>query len=143
MAGPGSTLYNSDMKGSPLTIGCIAVLLPLVLLRAATPTNFAGEYADKKFMNGQAVLQLSLDQNGNTVTIFFTGVRSDGQGAAPEINATGNVIGKGTVEFKFQDDLKNSGTGTIARAGDDVTVSIKPTRVADPRCLQFYKQNMR
>jgi hypothetical protein len=130
------------MKRLPLiTLAAAASLLPLVLVYAAGE-NFTGEYADKKFMNGQAVLQLSLEQNGNKVTIFFSGVRNDGQGAAPEINAVGTVNGN-TVQFKFQDDLKNSGTGTITKAGEDVLVSIKPTKVADARCMQFYGQNMR
>ena len=93
-------------------------------------------------MNGQAVLQLSLEQTGNKVTIFFSGVRHDGQGAAPEINATGTVSGS-TVQFKFEDDLKNAGTGTITRSGDDMLVSIKATKVADARCMQFYGQSMR
>src|SRR6185295_13016067 len=110
---------------------------------AADSPNFAGEYADKKFMKGQGVLQLSLEQTGNKVSIFFSGVRNDGQGAAPEINATGNVTSKGVVEFKFQDDLKNSGNGSITKAGEDVVLSIKPTRVADSRAMPFYGQNMR
>ena len=120
-----------------------ALVASSFLSLAADPPNFAGEYADKKFMKGQGVVQLSLEQTGNKVSIFFTGVRNDGQGAAPEVNATGNVTSKGVVEFKFQDDLKNSGTGTITRAGDDVLVSIKPTRVAEPRAMPFYGEKMR
>ena len=107
------------------------------------PANFAGEYADKQFLNGQAVFQLSLEQSGKDVWVFFSAVRNDGQGAAPECNAAGKVTGKGTVEFKFSDNLKNSGTGTITKAGDDAVLTMKTTRVADSRCLQFYKQNMR
>lgn len=110
---------------------------------AAGSADFTGEYADKNYLKGQAVVQVSLEQSGKSVTIFFAGVRKDGQGAAPEINATGTVSGNGAVEFKFTDDVKNSGTGTIRKAGDDVLVSIKATRVADSRCLQFYKENMR
>lgn len=117
------------------------LLLPLLLADAATE-NFAGEYADKKFMNGQAVLQLSLEQTGNNVTIFFSGGRNDGQGAAPEINATGTVS-SGKVQFKFQDEMNNAGTGTITKSGEDVLVTIKPTKVVDSRCMPFYGQNMR
>jgi hypothetical protein len=129
------------MKRSPLTIA-IVIGLVSIAFGAGGPANFTGEYADKKYMNGQAILQLSLEQTGNNVSIFYSGVRNDGQGAAPEINATGVVSG-GSVQFKFQDDLKNAGTGTITRAGDDMVVSIKATKVVDPRCLQFYKQGLR
>src|ERR1051325_6442575 len=79
---------------------------------SAAIENFAGEYADKKFMNGQAVVQLSLEQTGRNVTIFFSGGRNDGHGAAPEINATGTVNG-GKVQFKFTDEMNNAGTGVI------------------------------
>ena len=89
------------------------------------------------------MLQLSLEQQGKKVAIFFSGVRNDGQGAAPEFNTGGTVSSKGIVEFKFEDDLKNSGTGTISRAGDDVIVSFKPIRVADSRAMMFYGKNMR
>ncbi len=131
------------MKRSLLILISIGLTTLHGIGRAADSSSFAGEYADKKFMKGQAVLQLSLEQNGNKVAIFFSGVRNDGQGAAPEINTGGTVTSKGIVEFKFVDDVKNSGTGTIRKAGDDVLVSIKATRVADSRCLQFYKENMR
>jgi len=131
------------MKRSPLIAIAIAGLtIVCVNAFAATTANFTGEFADKKFMNGQAVLQLSLEQTGNKVTIFFSGVRNDGQGAAPEINATGTVSGS-AVQFKFEDDLKNAGTGTITKSGDDMLVSIKATKVVDPRCMKFYGQNMR
>ena len=33
--------------------------------------------------------------------------------------------------------------GVKKKAGDDALVSIKATRVADSRCLQFYGENMR
>ena len=120
----------------------LLVALALVSI-AAGPPNFAGEYADKKFLNGQGVFELSLEQNGNNVTVFFSAVYSDGHGAAPEANGTGEVTNKGTVEFKFEDSFNNTGTGTIRRAGDDVIISIKMLNVAEPRCLQFYGENMR
>jgi hypothetical protein len=94
-------------------------------------------------LGGNAVLQMSLEQSGNTVSIWFSAVRNDGQGADPEATATGKVTGKGVVEFSFSDSFKNSGTGTIARAGEDIVVSMKATRVADSRCVAFYGQNMR
>ena len=131
------------MKSFPVISAAILTFLSVESAFASGPANFAGEYADKKFMNGAAILQLSLEQTGSKVSIFFSGVRHDGQGAAPEFDSTGTVTGKGAVEFKFEDGMKNSGTGTITRAGDDVLLSLKPTHVADPRCLPFYGKNMR
>jgi hypothetical protein len=110
---------------------------------AAAVSNFAGEYADKKFLNGQGVFQLSLEQSGNNISVFFSAAYNDGRNAAPEADGTGKITSKGTVEFKFEDSFKNAGTGTITRSSDGVVLSIKTTRVADPRCLVFYKQNMR
>jgi hypothetical protein len=128
------------MKYRSLAVAVIGLAVTSI---AANPPNFAGEYADKKFLDGQGVFELSLEQNGNNVTVFFSAVYNDGHGAAPEADGSGKVTLKGTVEFTFEDSFKNAGTGTIARAGDGVILSIKTIRVADPRCLQFYGNNMR
>ena len=122
----------------------LALLVTLSLFSiAAAAANFAGEYADKKFLNGQGVFQLSLEQNGNDVSVFFSAGYNDGHGAAPEADGSGKVNAKGTVDFTFEDGFKNAGSGTITRTADGVIISIKTTRVADPRCLVFYKQNIR
>jgi hypothetical protein len=105
--------------------------------------SITSEYSDKSFLGGQAVFQMSLEQSGNSVKLWFSMGYSDGRGAAPEAGGIGKVTNKGTVEFKFDDTSKNLGTGTITRAGDDLIVSLKTTRVADPRCLEFYRQNIR
>ncbi len=119
----------------------VAIAFALSIMAAEAP-NFAGEYADKNFLKGQAVFQMSLEQSGNTVSVWFSAGYTDGHGAGPDADGSGKVTPKGTVEFKFEDSFKNAGTGTITRAGDDVIVSIKATHVADPRCLVFYKQSM-
>lgn len=110
---------------------------------AAEAPNWAGEYADKKFLNGQAVFQLSIEQSGTAIQVSFDAVYNDGHGAAPEAHCPARVTGKDMLEFNFQDSFHNAGLGTIRRAGDDVIVSLKTTRVADSRCLPFYGQNMR
>jgi hypothetical protein len=112
------------------------------LFAAATP-NFAGEYADKNFLNGQAVFQMSLEQSGDTVSVWFSPGYKDGHGAAPEADGTGKVTSKGTVDFKFEDSFKNAGTGTMLHSGPDIIVSFKMTRVVDSRCLVFYGENVR
>lgn len=121
----------------------MTLALSAMIAIAAEAPNFAGEYADRKFLNGQAVFQLSLEQSGSTVSVWFSAGYNDGRGTAPEAEGTGKVTSKGTVEFTFKDSDGNAGSGTIVRAGNDVVISIKATRVADSRCLQFYRQNMR
>lgn len=127
----------------PTTFAFLFILATSSLLSAADAPNFTGEYADKKFLNGQAVFQLSLEQKGNTVDIFFAAGYNDGHGTAPEANCKGKVTAKGTVEFKFVDSDGNAGSGTIARAGDAVVVSIKATTVRDQRALVFYRDGIR
>ena len=121
----------------------LSLLVAIVSAIAAQPTNFAGEYADKSFLNGQAAFQMSLEQSGNTLSVWFSAGYNDGHGLQPVADGSGKITGKGTVEFTFKDSSNNSGTGTIARAGDDIIVSLKTTRVADSRCVELYRQNMR
>jgi hypothetical protein len=129
-----------NRKSVPLCFS-IVLLMAIGLVAGEAPT-FAGEYADRKFLNGQAVFQMSLEQSGGIVSVWFSAGKNDGSGAAPEAQGTGKVSGKGVLEFKFEDSFNNAGTGTITRSGDGVTVSLKTTRVAEPRCLEFYRQNM-
>jgi hypothetical protein len=110
--------------------------------RAGDVPNWAGEFADKKFMNGLAVFQMTVTQSGNAWHVAFDGAYVDGHGAAPEAEGPGKVSGN-ILQFTFKDTFSNSGTGTITRAGDDIIVSIKPTHVAEARCLVFYRQNMK
>jgi len=128
------------MKDRHLILAAIALAIPAI---AADAPNFAGEYADKRFLKGQGVFQLSLEQKGNVVSVFFSAAHNDGSGAAAEADGTGNVTSKGTIDFRWEDSFKNAGTGTITRSGSDVILSIKTTRVTDSRCLVFYGQNMR
>jgi len=128
------------MKDRQLLFTAIAFALSVM---AAEAPNFAGEYADKNFLKGQAVFQMSLEQSGNTVSVWFSAGYTDGHGAGPDADGSGKVTPKSTVEFKFEDSFKNAGTGTIRRAGDDIIVSLKTTRIADSRCLELYRQNMR
>ncbi|PYL95187.1 MAG: hypothetical protein DMF18_08820 [Verrucomicrobia bacterium] len=110
---------------------------------AAQPTNFAGEYADRNFLNGQATFQMSLEQSGNALSVWFSAGYNDGHGIQPVADGNGKITSKGTVELTFTDSARNAGTGTITRAGDDIIVSLKTTRVADSRCVELYRQNMR
>jgi hypothetical protein len=121
----------------------IAATITLALLiTRANAQNFAGEYADRKFLSGQAVFQMSLEQSGSTVTVWFSAGYNDGRGTAPEASGSGKVTSKGTVDFTFKDSDGNAGTGTITRAGNDVVVSVKATKVGDSRGLVFYRDGI-
>lgn len=111
-------------------------------VQAADASSWAGEYGDKKFLNGRAVFQLSIEQSGSAMQVTFDGAYTDGHGAAPEGQGPAKISGN-TLQFKFEDSFGNSGTGTITRAGDGIIVSMKTAHVADARCLAFYGQNMR
>lgn len=74
--------------------------------------------------------------------VSFDAAWVDGHGAAPEGEGPAKVSGN-TLTFKFEDSFKNSGTGTIKRAGDEIIVSFDPTHVEETRCLAFYGKNMR
>jgi hypothetical protein len=126
-----------------ITFAFLFTLATSLVVCAAAAPNLTGEYADKKFLSGQAVFQLSLEQNGNTVNIFLSAGYNDGHGTAPEVTCAGKVNAKGIVEFKFDDSDGNSGSGTITPAGNDVIVSIKATKVRDPRGLVFYRDGIR
>ena len=95
------------------------------------------------FLGSQATFQMSLEQSGNTVTVWFSAGYNDGHGIQPVADGTGRVSAQGTVEFTFKDSSNNAGTGTITHAGEDIIVSVKTTRVADSRCIELYRQNMR
>ena len=129
------------MKCVIVPLSCILIVIASAL--AAQPTNFAGEYADRNFLGGQATFQMSLEQSGSAVTVWFSAGYDDGHGLQPIADGNGKITSKGTAEFTFKDSARNAGTGTITRAGDDIIVSLKTTRVADSQCLELYRQNMR
>ncbi|PYK83473.1 MAG: hypothetical protein DME28_00450 [Verrucomicrobia bacterium] len=131
--------YNASMKNRSLIL---LVALAIVSI-AAGPPDFAGEYADRNFLSGQATFQMSLEQSGSVVTVWFSAGYNDGHGLLPVADGNGKITSKGTAEFTFKDSARNAGTGTITRAGDDIIVSLKTTRVADSRCVELYRQNMR
>ena len=131
------------MKNRQLVFAPMIFALSALIAVAAGPPNFTGEYADKKFLNGRAVFQMSLEQSGNTVTVWFSAGYNDGREPAPEAEGTGKVNARGSVDFKFEDNDGNSGTGTITRAGNDIVVSIKATKVHDKGVLLFYRDGIR
>ena len=129
------------MKNLSRFILVVVALIPIVA-RAGSTENFAGEWADKNFHGGNSVFQLSLEQKGADISVFFSANRKDGGGAAPEADGKGKASG-GKLQFTWSDSFNNSGTGTIRKAGADMIISIKPVNVVDSRCLMFYGDNIR
>ena len=125
-----------------LTAAIVLLAGSSLTTQAADSSNWAGQYRDDKFLGGRAVFQLSIEQSGSAMQVSFDAAWDDGHGAAPESDGAATVSGN-ALTFKFKDTFGNSGTGTITRAGNDILVTINPTHVADPRCLQFYGKNMR
>ena len=105
--------------------------------------NWVGEYADKKFLDGQAIFQMSIEQSGNAIQVSFDAAYNDAHGAAPNGQGPGRITTKDALGFKWKDGFKNSGTGRITHAGEDIIVSMKTTLVVDSRCLPSYGQKMR
>ena len=135
--------YSAGMKRGGIAFFVSTVLIATASSLLAAEPNWAGEYADKKFLNGQAVFQMSIEQSGNAIQIAFDAAYEDAHGAAPEGDGPAKIAGANALEFKWEDSFKNSGTGTIKRTTDGVIVTMKTTQVVDPRCLVFYGQNMR
>jgi hypothetical protein len=131
-----------------MSLSGVALFIAIILSATASNTpsaepNWAGEYSDNNFLNGQAVFQMSIEESGNAIQVSFDAAYSDAHGAAPDGQGPAKVTGKKTLQFKWKDSFKNSGTGRITRAGEDIIVSMKTTRVVDSRCLVFYGQKMR
>jgi hypothetical protein len=126
----------------------VALLASIVLCAAASTmfsaeSNWAGNYANENLLNGEAGLQLMIEQSGDAIQVSFDAAYKDGHGAAPDGGGEAKITGNSILEFKWEDSFSNSGTGTIKQTADGVIVSMKPTRVVEPRCVVFYGQNMR
>ena len=104
----------------------------------ADTVNIGGEYANKKFLNGKAIFQMSLEQSGKTFSVWFAATYEDGHGAAPEATGSGKVTDKGTAEFSFTDNFGNTGTGTIVRTANEIVVTMQMKKIVDSRCMEFY-----
>lgn len=133
---------------SEAKVNCVALLISIILGGTAfnslsAEPNWAGEYADKNFLDSQAVFALTIQQSGNAVQISFDAAYADAHGAAPDGDGQAKVTGKNKLTFNWEDSFENSGTGTITRVSGGIVVSMKTTHVVEPRCLVFYGQNMR
>jgi hypothetical protein len=122
----------------------LPILLGFALFIIATSARaqLAGEYADRNYQGGNGVFQMSIEGGGAKTAIWFSAVRNDGHGAAPEGKGWGKTTANG-IEFQFDDSCKNLGTGTITKSGDDIVVSMRLTRTANKDCAAFYGSSMK
>ena len=135
------------MNPSTVIKNSVRALFALILTFATLPAlaadagSWTGEFKNQKLLNGKATLQLSIEQQGSKVQVSFDAVRNDGKGPAPE--GQGSATGSGdTLQFKFEDNFRNAGTGTVQRTSDGVIVSMKTTRVGNKEAAMFYGENM-
>jgi hypothetical protein len=108
LGAPAWNYYSLPVKQS-----CFApfVSAAFIATALAAEQNWTGEYADKKFLNGKAVFEMSVEQSGNTIQVSFDAVYNDGHGCAPEASGPAKVLDKNTLSFTFQDSSHNFGTG--------------------------------
>lgn len=68
--------------------GLLAALMLCLALAASSAgeSNWSGNYTEKKFLNGQAVFQLNILQEGDAISVDFDAAYNDGHGCAPEAN---------------------------------------------------------
>ena len=119
-------------------------LLVLTLLviafaaRAADPSadSLTGHYELAK--KSKSPLSFDVLQKGKTATTSFSAGNADGSGAAPDGDGAGTLNAKGELEFKWTDTFDNAGTGAFRRDGKLYHLSLKATKVADPRAVALY-----
>ena len=117
-------------------------LLLSVSVSLGADTSWAGEYSDKKFLNGSAVFQLTIEQSGSKIQVSFDAAKNDGGGCAPEAQGMARSTGKDSLQFSFTDNQGNAGNGTITRKGDEVVLGLKVTRKSKADCFVFYRDNI-
>lgn len=116
----------------------LAFLAVALVARGADPAaeSLTGHYELAK--KSKSPLSFDVLQKGKGATTSFSAGNVDGSGAAPDGDGEGTLNAKGELEFKWTDTFDNAGTGTFRRDGKLYHLSLKPTKVADPRALVFY-----
>lgn len=104
---------------------------------AEPPTpNFTGQYELAK--SSKSAFSLTVYQKGKVVTVSFSAAHMDGSGAAPDGDGEGELNAKGAATFKWSDSFHNAGTAVLTREGKGFRLSMKATKVEDPRALVHY-----
>jgi hypothetical protein len=109
-----------------------------VTVHAADPAaaSLTGHYELAKKSNSP--LSFDVLQKGNAATTSFSAGHADGSGAAPDGDGEGTLNARGELTFKWTDTFDNAGTGTLRHDGKLYHLSLKTTKVVDPRATVFY-----
>jgi hypothetical protein len=116
----------------------LAFLAVALVAHAADPAadSLTGHYELAK--KSKSSLTFDVLQKGKSATTSFSAGNADGSGAAPDGDGEGTLNAKGELEFKWTDTFDNAGTGTLRRDGKLYHLTLKPTKVAEPRAMVFY-----
>jgi hypothetical protein len=116
----------------------IALLAVAFAARAADPaaSEFTGHFELAK--GSKSAFALDVLQKGKTATTSFSAGHVDGSGAAPDGDGEGRLNGKGELAFAWTDTFDNAGTAILRRDGKVFHLSMKTTKVEEPRALVFY-----
>jgi hypothetical protein len=104
---------------------------------ADAPVNdFTGHYELVKSL--KTAFSLDVQQKGKSATISFSAGHVDGSGAAPDGDGKGALTDQGELKFNWTDSFENAGTATLKRNGKTFQLSMKSTKVVEPRALVLY-----
>jgi hypothetical protein len=79
--------------------------------------EMGGGLHGRKFLNGQAAFQMSIEESVNAIQVSFDAAYNDAHGAAPDGEGPAKIAANGTLEFKWEDSFKNpEPTGSNVRA---------------------------
>jgi hypothetical protein len=119
-------------------LALVVLAITATTIRAADPAaaSLTGHYELVK--KGNAVLSFDVQQKDKNAATSFSAGHADGSGAAPDGDGEGTVNAKGELEFKWTDTFDNAGTGVLRHDGKLYHLSLKPTKVTDPRAVVFY-----
>src|SRR3954464_967973 len=91
----GRLLQSRDMKIRSFSAAFFSLILATFL--SAKEATWSGNYTDKKYLNGQAVFQLNMRQEGAPITVVFDAVFPDGHGCAPQENGPATTVNNDTL----------------------------------------------
>lgn len=116
----------------------ITLMMLACAARAAdvTANDFTGHYEIVKSL--KIAFSLDVQQKGKTASVSFSAGHVDGSGAAPDGDGKGELNDKGELKFEWTDSFENAGTAILRRDGKSFQLSMKATKVAEPRALTLY-----
>src|SRR5438270_12169920 len=86
------------MSRSPVGFFILILLGATASNAPSAEPNWAGEYADKNFLRGQAAFQMTIEQSGNSIEVSFDTAYIDAHGAAPDGGGQARIPGKNALQ---------------------------------------------